>query len=282
LITVENLSFHYPKNTEYTLREITFNINKGEIFGFLGPSGSGKSTTQKILFKLLSGYKGNITFQGKPLQNWSREFYEKIGVSFELPNHYLKLTAIENLQFFSSFYKNRSTDINSLLDKTGLLGDANKLVSEYSKGMKVRLNFVHSLLHNPDFVFLDEPTSGLDPITARKIKDIILELKLKGKTIFLTTHNMFDADQLCDRVALLHHGKIIELDTPANLKLKYGERKVKVTLKDKSGFEQFELETLGKNEKFLPILYGGRIETIHSEEATLEEAFIKLTGDRLI
>lgn len=283
MLNVENLSFRYPNNEDDTLHDLSFSIAKGEIFGFLGPSGSGKSTTQKILYKLLTGYRGQIFFDKKPLSEWGRAFYERIGVSFELPNHYVKLTALENLHFFASFYKNPVQDITLLLKKVGLESDANKLVSDYSKGMKMRLNFVRALLHDPDVLFLDEPTSGLDPINAKKIKEMILELKAQGKTIFITTHNMFDADQLCDRVALLYEGKIKALDAPANLKLQHGTKSVRVTLNSNPLQEQlFELNTLSKNIQFKNLLDQNDIATIHSQEATLEEVFIKVTGEQLV
>jgi fluoroquinolone transport system ATP-binding protein len=277
MLSVESLSYRYPNSQQDTLRRLTFTIARGEIFGFLGPSGSGKSTTQKILYKLLSGYQGDIRFEGKPLQQWDRSFYERIGVSFELPNHYLKLTAEENLRFFASFYQSNIRSIPELLALVGLADDADKRVSEFSKGMKMRLNFIRALLHNPDVLFLDEPTSGLDPLNARVIKNIILDLKAAGKTIFLTTHNMFDADQ----VALLHDGEIKNLDTPLALKLRYGSPKVKVTQKEQPGQLVFDLDRLGQNEAFLRLLQADQIQTIHSEEATLEDAFIKVTGERL-
>lgn len=283
MLTIQDLNFRYPNSNETTLKALNFSIAKGEIFGFLGPSGAGKSTTQKILYKLLPGYTGEIFFKGKPLQQWSRDFYEQIGVSFELPNHYLKLTAEENLRFFSSFYKNPITDFRELLAKVDLEPDRKKLVSEFSKGMKMRLNLVRSLLHNPDMLFLDEPTSGLDPINGNRIKDIIKALKQQGKTIFISTHNMVDADQLCDRVALLHKGEIKALDTPANLKLKHGNRTVKITtsLPDKQELI-FPMQNIGQNTRFLNTLLNNPIDTIHSQEATLEEVFIKLTGEQLV
>lgn len=283
MLTIQDLNFRYPNSNETTLKALNFSIAKGEIFGFLGPSGAGKSTTQKILYKLLPGYTGEVFFRGKPLREWNRDFYEQIGVSFELPNHYLKLTAEENLRFFSSFYKNPITDFRELLAKVDLEPDRKKLVSEFSKGMKMRLNLVRSLLHNPDMLFLDEPTSGLDPINGNRIKDIIKALKQQGKTIFISTHNMVDADQLCDRVALLHKGEIKALDTPANLKLKHGNRTVKVTtsLPDKQELI-FPMENIGQNTRFLNTLLNNPIDTIHSQEATLEEVFIKLTGEQLV
>ncbi len=280
MIEVENLRFQYAGNKQETLKGISFSIRPGEIFGFLGPSGSGKSTTQKILYKLLNGYSGKLTINGKALSEWDSSFYEFIGVGFELPNHYTKLTAEENLQFFSSFYK-KPARYKELLEKVGLAAEAKKLVTEFSKGMKMRLNFVRALMHDPDIIFLDEPTSGLDPINARVLKDLIKEQREIGKTIFLTTHSMFDADELCNQVALLYQGEIKAMDNPAKLKLAYGQRKVKVEVEGEADPINFGFENLGHNEAFLNILRGNSLKTIHSEEATLEEVFIKVTGQQL-
>ncbi|MEQ9380477.1 MAG: ABC transporter ATP-binding protein [Imperialibacter sp.] len=282
MIIVDNLRYTYPKNPAPTLKSISCTIQPGEIFGFLGPSGSGKSTTQKILYKLLDGYEGNVQVQGRDLTAWGKDFYEKIGVSFELPNHYLKLTALENLQFFANFYLKRPADFHELLDRVGLKEDANKPVSDFSKGMKMRLNFIRSFMHDPDILFLDEPTSGLDPVNGKVIKDMILDLKARGKTIFITTHSMYDADALCDRIALIIDGEIKALDRPATLKLQHGQRKVKVEVHDAPSPYEYALDTLGQNEEFLNILQQNNIKTIHSEEATLEDVFIKLTGQRLV
>lgn len=282
MLQVKNLSFQYSKEAPTVIKNLDFNIDQGEIFGFLGPSGSGKSTTQKILYKLLDGFNGEASFKNKSLEKWHRDFYEHIGVCFELPNHYQKLTAIENLRFFAAFYSKSRASIEELLEMVGLLPDADKMVSDYSKGMKVRLNFARSLLHDPEMLFLDEPTSGLDPINARNIKDIILDLKNEGKTIFLTTHNMFDADQLCDRVALLHKGEIKAMAKPSELKWDHGQRKVRTKIEGELDEKVFEMASLGENQEFIDIVKSGKLQTIHSEEATLEDVFIKVTGEQLV
>jgi fluoroquinolone transport system ATP-binding protein len=282
MIEVQNLAYQYPSNPQATIKGISFSIQKGEIFGFLGPSGSGKSTTQKILHKHLPRYEGKITIMDKNLDQWDKDFYHKIGVCFELPNHYLKLSALENLNFFSSFYNKNKIPFKALLEKVGLQNDLHKKVSEFSKGMKMRLNFIRSFMHDPDILFLDEPTAGLDPVNARTIKDIILELRDRGTTIFLTTHSMFDADELCDRVALITEGQLNAIDTPENLKIQYGQRKVQVQLEGQAEILEYELDHLGKNQAFLAVLAQNNIQTIHSKEATLEEVFIKITGKSLI
>ncbi len=281
MITVNNLSFQYDKNSNFALKGINFSIAKGEVFGFLGPSGSGKSTTQKILFKLLSGYRGNVLISNQEVSTWDKKLYEKIGVSFELPNHYLKLSALENLNFFKNFYS-KCHDPMDLLERVGLKADAHKKVGDFSKGMKMRLNFIRSFLHDPEILFLDEPTSGMDPVNARIIKDIILELKADGKTIFITTHQMYDADALCDRVAFIVEGQIKALDAPRNLKIKYSNRTVELQLKNDGEKHSFTLDGLGNNSEFLRLIQSNEIETIHSKEASLEDIFIKVTGKPLV
>lgn len=281
MIQVENLEFQYPKSDNATLKGLNFDINKGEIFGFLGPSGAGKSTTQKILYKILSGYKGSVLIEGKNLKEWGSSYFEKIGVGFELPNHYLKLTGKENLDLFASFYKNGKCNKSSELFKMFDLQDAmNKPVETYSKGMKIRLNFIRAIQHNPDILFFDEPTSGLDPVNANKIKQHILHLKSQDKTIFITTHSMVTADQLCDRVAFIADGHLKATDTPKNLKSKYGRDAVKVELKN-GVTDEFALNDIGKNIAFLNFIKQDEVKKIHTLEATLEEVFIKITGKTL-
>ena len=282
MISVEQLQFAYPGNDALTVKGIDFHISAGESFGFLGPSGAGKSTTQKILIKLLSGFSGKVQIMDKPLADWDKSYYNHIGVGFELPNHFGKLSALENLQFFGSFYDRPCKDPMDLLEMVGLQEDANKRVRDYSKGMKMRLNFVRALIHEPEILFFDEPTSGLDPTNARLMKDIILDLKASGKTLFITTHNMHDAEELCDRVAFIVDGQIRLIDSPKALKMQHGQRQVKVEyLNGQTQVKEFPLDQLGENLDFLRLIREEQIETIHSEEASLEDIFIKVTGQRL-
>jgi fluoroquinolone transport system ATP-binding protein len=283
MITVSNLNYTYPRQQQAAVDGISFDVKQGEIFGFLGPSGAGKSTTQKILIRLLQGYHGKVSVKGQELNKLSQDYYNHIGVGFELPNHYPRLTALENLQFFASFYENKSSNLMELLEMTGLQDDAHKPVSEFSKGMKMRLNFIRALVHDPEILFLDEPTSGLDPVNSRKLKNIILELRGKGKTIFLTTHNMHDADELCNRVAFITQGKINLTDSPKNLKLQHGTRKVKVEYGNgQSVSREFPMDLLGENNDFLTLIQNEYIQSIHSSEASLEDVFIKTTGEKLV
>lgn len=170
-----------------------------------------------------------------------------------------------------------------LLEMVGLQDDAHKATAEFSKGMKMRLNFIRALVHDPDIIFLDEPTSGLDPLNARKLKNIILDLRARGKTIFLTTHNMHDADELCNKVAFITRGKINLTDSPRNLKLQHGTRKLILEYGDGSILtHEFPLDNLGTNTDFLELIRNEYIQSIHSAEATLEDVFITTTGEKLI
>lgn len=280
MINVKDLEYTYPGTVKPTINKISFDIRKGEIFGFLGPSGAGKSTVQKILFRLLENYSGYASIDGREVKSWDKSLYEKIGVGFELPNHYLKLSARENLQFFGGFYSSAAEPIE-MLKLVGLEKDADKKVSDFSKGMKMRLNFIRSFIHNPDLLFLDEPTSGLDPVNAKVVKDVILNLKSQGKTIFITTHQMHDAEELCDKVAFLVDGTIMAMDKPENLKLQYSQRTLQVLFAGEDFKRNFELDTLGQNEEFLGLLKTKKVNIIHSREASLDEIFIKVTGKTL-
>jgi fluoroquinolone transport system ATP-binding protein len=279
MFKVNDLRFTYPKNKEETIKGISFEIGKGEIFGFLGPSGAGKSTTQKILIKLLDQYQGIISYNGSNISELDDSFFENIGVSFEMPIHFSKMTAMENINFFLKLYK-KNADVKELMTAVGLWEDRDKMVSEYSKGMKIRLNFVRAMLNDPEMLFLDEPTNGLDPTNAMILKDLIRAFKKRGGTVFITSHIMNDIDQLCDRVAFIVDGQIIEMDSPRNLKLKYGKRIMKVEYKEKGTLvtKEFPMDHIGQNEEFIGILQTKDIETLHSGETTLEEIFIKVTG----
>lgn len=280
MIKVKNLFHKYSEKEDYAVKDVSFEIKKGEIFGFLGPSGAGKSTVQKILIGLLRKQKGQIEFNQNKIEDIRKDFFERIGVSFELPNMYGKLTGYENLKYYAGLFKRDTLEPKEILEKV-LLGDAvNRRANEYSKGMKQRLMFARSLINNPDILFLDEPLSGLDPTTAKHLKNMIVDLKEKGKTIFLTTHNMFVADELCDRVAFLNNGEIVALDTPKNLKLKYGSYSIKVEYKNNGNREEdiIDLNNNQDKSKLKEIIDNKEIITMHTREATLEEIFIQMTG----
>lgn len=283
VIDVRGLTFTYPRSTQPAVRGMDFTVGNGEIFGFLGPSGAGKSTTQKLLIGLLRGHGGHATVWGRDPVDWGPDYYQRVGVSFELPNHYHKLTGLENLRFFGSLYDGPTADPMELLDAVGLADAAQTRVSKYSKGMQMRLTFARSLINNPDLLFLDEPTSGLDPVTARKVKDIILDLKARGRTVFLTTHDMSTADELCDRVAFVVDGTIVALDTPAELKIARSQRQVRVQYRTPGGLATaaFGMDGLADDPDFHAILRNHHVETIHSREASLDDVFVEVTGRQL-
>ncbi|MEV0671027.1 ABC transporter ATP-binding protein [Mycobacterium sp. NPDC050441] len=283
VIDVRGLTFTYPKATEPAVRGMDFSVAPGEIFGFLGPSGAGKSTTQKLLIGLLRGHGGQATVWGRDPVDWGPDYYQRVGVSFELPNHYHKLTGLENLRFFGALYDGPTADPMELLEAVGLGDAANTRVANYSKGMQMRLTFARSLINNPELLFLDEPTSGLDPVTARKVKDIILDLKARGRTIFLTTHDMSTADELCDRVAFVVDGAIVALDTPAELKIARSQRRVRLQYRTLGGLATAEcgMDGLADDPEFHAILRNHHVETIHSREASLNDVFVEVTGRRL-
>ena len=283
MIEVQNLTYSYPGTEKQVLKNISFEIKEGEIFGFLGPSGAGKSTTQKVLNGLLKGFVGSVQINGTDLSKMERSFYEKIGVAFEFPNLYLKLTALENLQLFASFFKSKTRDPDELLKMVKLEGDRDTRVGAFSKGMKMRLSFIRSLLNQPELLFLDEPTAGLDPGNARIMKDIILDLKQQGVTIFLTTHHMDDAGELCNRLAFMVEGTLPVIDSTQELRLKHGKKTVKLEYMENgiAFSDEFPINQLAFNPTFNEILENQEILTIHTQEASLEDIFIKVTGQQL-
>ena len=281
VIDVKNMFFSYGKTP--FLRDITFSVSEGEIFGFLGPSGAGKSTLQKVLTGICTDYEGSASILGTESRKRGRDFYEKIGVDFEFPSLFEKLTARENIEYFSSLYSGSKRDTDELLKEVGLYEHADKKVSAFSKGMKSRLNFIKALVHDPDVLFLDEPTSGLDPNNAKIMKDMIRREKEKGKTIILTTHDMHDATELCDRVVFFVDGRMKALDTPHNFIMSRGAAKVTYTYMDE-GAEQTAsslLNELSEDEVLKKLIEENRITSIHSAEPTLSDIFIEITGAHL-
>jgi fluoroquinolone transport system ATP-binding protein len=280
MIKVKNLSHDYSGKGNYAVKEISFQIDRGEIFGFLGPSGAGKSTVQNIMTGLLRLQSGEVTYEDKPIESIRKQFFNRIGVSFEHPNLYTKLSGYENLRYYAGLFTVPTLSPLELLDMVSLRESAYKKVAAYSKGMKQRLVFARALINNPDILFLDEPTASLDPVTATHVKDIILEKKKQGVTVFLTTHNMYTAEEICDRVAFLNEGTIAAMDTPRDLKLKYGEKSVRVEYLE-DGRIKTDLYFLSKDEDRVALqdIVGQKeIQTLHSQEASLEQIFIRLTG----
>ena len=280
IIETENLTYSY--GDKIAIDHISFSVEKGEILGFLGPNGAGKTTTVKMLTGQFAPQEGRARVLGFDVAQEPKKIHEKIGVCFEEKNLYPRLSVKENLEFFANLF-GIEVDIDSLLKRVELSKWINDRVETLSKGLQQRVMFARSLINDPDVLFLDEPTSGLDPISADAIRNIILSEKKKGKTVFLTTHNMMEADKLSDRVAFINEGKIVALDTPENLKLKLGKKALKVKMRTEKGFEE---ETLPLRDPETPkkakeLLEKRNIATIHTQEATLEEVFMKLTGRKL-
>ena len=278
MIEVKDLTFSYGKDKK-ALHGLNFTVEDGEIFGFLGPNGSGKSTTQKILTGILKGHGGKVSLFGQDISAARRqEFFQKIGVLFEFPYLYANLSAVDNLKYFSSFYpKEQIRSIEEVLEELEFKPDFfKKPVSSYSKGMRQRASMARALISNPRLLFLDEPTSGLDPSGAVLFRKIIEEERKKGTTVFLTTHNMLDADLLCDRVAFIADGEIKALDTPKNLKERNSNHRVVIDYLYQGRREEKTIEA-PELEAGIPFAHD-EIISIHSQESTLEDMFIQYMG----
>lgn len=281
MIEVKDLTFSYGKDKQ-ALHGLNFTVEDGEIFGFLGPNGSGKSTTQKILTGILKGHGGMVSLFGEDINGMHTQgFFRKIGVLFEFPYLYANLSALDNLHYFSSFYpKEQLRDAEKLLEELEFKRDfLRKPVSSYSKGMRQRVSMARALISNPKLLFLDEPTSGLDPAGAVLFRRIIEDERQKGTTVFVTTHNMLDADLLCDRVAFISNGNIVALDTPRNLKEQNSSHSIVVDYLYQGRREEQTIEA-PELKAVIPFAYDKLI-SVHSQEPTLEDIFIQYAGRRL-
>lgn len=280
MITVNNVFHDYGGKGKYAVSDISFTIEHGKIFGFLGPSGAGKSTVQNLMTGLLPLQQGKILYGEKPIQSLRTDFFNQIGVSFEQPNVFAKLTGYENLKYFAALFSVPTHDAMGLLDRVGLRDSAHKKAFEYSKGMRQRLTFARALLNKPRYLFLDEPTSGLDPSTAASIRELIREQRDDGAAVFLTTHNMELADSLCDTVAFLSDGKVAAMDSPDALKLTYGKREVRIVYHE-NGTQSTKIFDMDDRRALSDFLATITPIKLHSQEATLEEIFLYVTGKEL-
>lgn len=263
------------------IKNISFTVSKGEIFGFLGPSGAGKTTTIKILTGQLKQTSGQIEILGQNIVNFSADLYQRIGIMTDNSGLYERMTVYQNLEFFARLLNVPKARINELLEQVSLADHTKKLASKLSKGMTQRLILARAVLHQPELLFLDEPTSGLDPSTASAIHDLLLELKNSGTAILLTTHNMEEATFLCDTIALLNDGYIVEHGTPEELKIKFNQEK-RYRITKTSGKQVVLMDNPETTKTLQQWFQTGEIETIHSCEPTLGEIFIQVTGRKLV
>ena len=277
-IEVEQLSRSF--NGLKAVVKISFTVEAGEIFGFLGHNGAGKTTTIRMLSGQLLPTSGRARVAGCDVITEQRRLKPLIGVVSEHQNLYERMSGRENLEFAVRLYGQNVQRVDETLAQVGLLDRAKDNVRNYSNGMKQRLVIARALLHRPQIVFLDEPTRGLDPVVGREIRRFILDLSEQGVTIFLTTHYMEEADQLCGRVAFLSEGRIVALDTPSNLKVAHGEKSVKVTLHD-GEMLSIALDDQDAGRQLEQLINHGQVRTLHSAEATLEEVFIQMAGREL-
>jgi len=282
-IIAEELTYQY--GDLIAVDKISFHVAEGEILGFLGPNGAGKTTTVKMLTGQLKPKAGKATLLGMDVARNVEKIQGDIGVCFEVSNLYEQMSAIENLRLFARLFGVRKFDADALLSRVSLKDRGKDRVETYSKGMKQRLMIARSLVNRPQVLFLDEPTAGLDPTSSEAIRNIILEERERGATVFLTTHDMMEADKLSDRVAFMNQGKIVALDTPINLKQQYGKRALKAKVANKNGeLEDREviLDTPETPDAIRELFAKENVVTVHSEEATLEDIFISITGRGLI
>ena len=274
-IEVEGLSRSF--NGLKAVDNISFTVAGGEVFGFLGHNGAGKTTTIRMLSGQLRPSSGHARVTGCDVITEQHRLKPLVGVVSENQNLYERMSGRENLTFAARLYGTDSRRVDEALDQVGLLDRAKDNVRHYSNGMKQRLLIARALLHGPRIIFLDEPTRGLDPVVGREIRRLVVDLAAQGVTVFLTTHYMEEADQLCQRVAFLSEGRIVALDTPDNLKVAHGQKSLKATLTN-GQILTIALDQEGAGGQLEKLVNAGQIRTLHSAEATLEEIFIQIAG----
>lgn len=277
-IVAKDLTYTYGNLT--AVDHVSFEVEEGEIIGYLGPNGAGKSTTVKMLTGQIRPKSGSATLLGMDIARETNKVQAEIGVAFEITNLYEQMSAVENLSLFARLFGVKA-DVRKLLDAVGLGTRGEERVERFSKGMKQRLMVARALVNHPRILFLDEPTEGLDPVSAQTIRNLILETRAGGTTVFLTTHDMYEADKLSDRVAFINQGKIMAFDKPHALKQRFGKRMLKVEVEKSDGqteIREITLDSTDTGETLKTLFDGEKVITVHSEEATLEDIFIQITG----
>jgi ABC-2 type transport system ATP-binding protein len=282
-IVAEELTYSYDDLV--AVDQVSFEVAEGEILGFLGPNGAGKTTMVKMLTGQLLPDSGKATLLGMDVSKDVQKVQRQIGVCFEQSNLYEQMSAEENLKLFASLFGVKDFDAGALLKRVDLVGREKDRVEGYSKGMKQRLMVARALVNRPKILFLDEPTDGLDPVSSENIRNVILEERERGATVFLTTHDMFEADKLSDRVAFINKGQIVTLDTPHNLKQAYGQRALQIEVAGSDGERRQQVVVLDQPDTAVALqdLFSAeQVITVHSKEATLEDIFIEITGRGLV
>ncbi|MDX1614665.1 MAG: ABC transporter ATP-binding protein [Candidatus Promineifilaceae bacterium] len=282
-IVASQLTYSY--GSLVAVNQISFSVAQGEILGFLGPNGAGKTTTVQMLTGQLRPKQGQAHLLGLDIVGETERVQRQIGVCFEVTNLYEQMSAKENLKLFASLFGLNGFDPDPLLTRVGLSSRADDAVEKYSKGMKRRLMVARSLVNKPRILFLDEPTDGLDPTSADNIRNIILEERERGAAVFLTTHDMHEADRLADRVAFINRGEIVALDTPHNLKQQYGERVLHAQVAGPDGrlsMREIVLDGPNTAAEIRALFDQEQVVTAHTKEASLEDIFMQLTGRGLV
>lgn len=275
------------------LENLSFSVREGEIFGFLGPSGAGKTTTIKLLTRQLRADAGDIRLFGEDIQAQKQSVFDQIGVLTDNSGLYERLSVYDNLLLFAKLHKLPATVVEEALEQVGLGKDADlgpeapqnggkkrqirdQAAKTLSRGMKQRLMLARAVLNKPRLLFLDEPTAALDPGTSQQIHKLLQALNKGGTTIFLTTHNMEEADKLCHRVAFLNHGHIVACDNPEALKLSHARNVLVARLK--SGAVHTVSKDAAGLSTLLPLVESDPLVTLHSQEPNLEDIFLQMTG----
>lgn len=266
-------SFHEKK----VLDQIRLDILPGEIFGLLGPSGAGKTTMIRIITAQLRADAGKVYVLGTDSERFDKKMYTNFGMALDNTGLYDRLSCFDNLAVFAHIYGLPKTAVQDELEKVGLSDARRTPAGRLSKGMRQRLTLARAFLHNPSILFLDEPTSGLDPSTSIEIRKLISAERKKGKTVFLTTHNMAEASELCDHVALLNEGHIVEYGEPDEICRRYNHRN-KIVILTRTGEKRVFRNDAADADRIAELIRSGSVRSIHSTEPTLETVFVELTG----
>lgn len=274
VLSMEGVSLSF--GDKRVLDGLTFSVARGECFGFLGPSGAGKTTTIKLLTRQLKKDAGRIVLFGRPIENASDADYERIGILSDTSALYERMSIEDNLELYAKIRGRGEGDIGRLLERMNLSDDRKTLVKNCSKGMRQRAALLAALIHSPELLFLDEPTSGLDPAARAEVHRMLAELRSAGTTVFLTTHDMAEADSVCDRIAILDEGRIVAEGAPQSLKLRYARNRVVVVTRTRGVVET--TKDASAADGLRELFAAGEVLSIHSDEPNLEEVFLELTG----